>query len=477
MSKMKSSGFFNHSKNYLLAEFFNKGILFLTIPIFTYLLSPEDYGIISIYAVVINIFIVLIGLNFHTSVARRYHEEANDFSEFMGSNIIFLSIFNLCIILFLFFIKDSLASFFTIDNNVFFIAIIVSSLSVFLQIELSYLQTSQQSKKYVKILVIRNILLTVGAIVWIFLLEDNKYLGKVYSELLIMSFIFIFVIRDLIKISKFNFDKKFIKYSLAYGLPLIPHTLSGLILLQADRIIINQVAGSYETGLYSFAFNVGMIMSIFVTSFNNAWIPIFYKDLKESAYDKIQSTANKYIKIIFIVALVLILFSKEIVIIMANEKYYDALEIVPIIILGFTFVYLYTLCANYAFYRKKTGLISLFTLIAAVINVFLNYIFIPKYGYIAAAWTTLFSYFILFLLHYGNVKFILKEQTIKLSKILLQLILLFTVIFIYYNVNIKIYILLLLFKVLLILLLSLIFFKTEIKKLLIVQFTKKEKNV
>lgn len=470
-----SAGFFNHSKNYLLAEFFNKGIVFLTLPVFTYMLSPEDYGVMSIYAVTINIFIVLIGLNFHTSVVRRYHEDTNDFSEFMGSNIIFLSIFNLCMILFLYYLKDSLASFFTIDDNVFFIAIIVSSLSVFLQVELSYLQTSQQSKRYVSILVIRNILLTLGAIVWIYLLEDNKYLGKVYSELLIMGIIFIFVIRDLIKVSKFSFDKKFIKYSLAYGLPLIPHTLSGLILLQADRIIINQVTGSYETGLYSFAFNVGMIMSVFVTSFNNAWIPIFYKDLKEKAYEKIQGAANKYIKIIFIITLILILFSKEIVIIMADKKYYDALEIVPIIILGFTFVYLYTLYANYSFYRKRTWLISLFTLIAAIVNILLNYIFIPKYGYTAAAWTTLFSYFILFLLHYGNVKFILKEQTIKLSNILLQLALLFTVILIYYNVNIKIYILLLLFKVLLILLLLLIFFKTEIKNLLVVKLTKKEK--
>ncbi|PHS33945.1 MAG: hypothetical protein COA92_02570 [Sulfurovum sp.] len=465
MDKIKSSGFFNHSKNYLLAEFFNKGIVFLTIPIFTYLLSPEDYGVISIYAVTINIFIVLIGLNFHTSVARRYHEDTNDFSEFMGSNIIFLSIFNLCMILFLYFLKDSLASFFAIDNNVFFIAIIVSSLSVFLQVELSYLQTSQQSKKYVTILVIRNILLTLGAIVWIYLLEDNKYLGKIYSELLIMSIIFIFVIRDLIKISKFNFDTKFIKYALAYGIPLIPHTLSGLILLQADRIIINQISGSHETGLYSFAFNVGMIMSIFVTSFNNAWIPIFYKNLKEKAYSQIQSSANKYVKIIFIVTLVLILFSKEIVMIMADEKYYDALKIVPIIILGFTFVYLYTLYANYAFYRKKTGLISLFTFIAASVNIGLNYFFIPKYGYVSAAWTTLFSYFILFILHYINVKFILKENLIKLSSILIQLIILLLFIFTYFNINSESYIVEFGFKMLLISLMSILFFRIEMKNI------------
>ncbi len=466
MNKVKSNGFFNHSKNYLIAEFFNKGIVFLTIPIFTYLLSPEDYGVISIYAAIISIFIVFMGLNFHTSVARRYHEDTNDFNAFLGFNITFLILLNIVLILIFFMLKEYLATFFAIDSHIFFIAIIVSSLGVFLQVELSYLQTSQQSKKYVTILVIRNILLTLGAIIWIYLLEDNKYLGKIYSELVIMGIIFIFVIRDLLKTSKFKFDKEYIKYSLSYGVPLIPHTLSGLILLQADRIIINQISGSYETGLYSFAFNVGMIMSVFVTSFNNAWIPIFYKDLKENAYNKIQDTSNKYVKIIFIVTLVLILFSKEIVMIMADEKYYDALKIVPIIILGFTMVYLYTLYANYAFYRKKTGLISLFTFIAGIVNVGLNYLFIPEYGYIAAAWTTLFSYFVLFVLHYINVKYILKEKVIRLSNILIQLALLLLFIFIYFNTNIEIYLLELVFRISLIILIAILFFRVEIIKVL-----------
>ena len=466
MNKVKSNGFFKHSKNYLIAEFFNKGIVFLTIPIFTYLLTPEDYGIISIYAVLISIFIVFMGLNFHTSVARRYHEDEEDFNEFLGTNIVFLIMLNIVLILLFFIFKDSLASFFAIDSNILFIAIIVSSLSVFLQIELSYLQTSQQSKKYVTILVIRNILLTLGAIIWIYLLEDSKYLGKVYSELVIMSIIFIFVIRDLLKLSKFNFNKKFIKYSIGYGVPLIPHTLSGLILLLSDRIIINQISGSYETGLYSFAFNVGMIMSVVVTSFNNAWIPIFYKDLKEKAYSKIQKSAEKYVKIIFAITLFLILFSKEIVIIMADDKYYDALKIVPLILLGFTMVYLYTLYANYAFYRKRTGLISLFTFIAGVINIGLNYLLIPEYGYVAAAWTTLFSYFILFVLHYVNVKFILKENVILLSNILIYLSVLLVGILIYFNIHIENYLLQFTFKIILIIVMLILFFRSEIANLL-----------
>ena len=67
------------------------------------------------------------------------------------------------------------------------------------------------------------------------------------------------------------------------------------------------------------------------------------------------------------------------------------------------------------FIGKKTGAISLFTFIAGFTNIFLNYHFIPKYGYEIAAWTTLASYILLFILHYFNVKFILKEKTINFA--------------------------------------------------------------
>jgi O-antigen/teichoic acid export membrane protein len=77
------------------------------------------------------------------------------------------------------------------------------------------------------------------------------------------------------------------------------------------------------------------------------------------------------------------------------------------------FFFYYTMYVNYAFYEKKTYLISIFTIIAGGINIGLNYLWIPQYGYSAAAWTTLVSYLILFLLHYLNVRFIIKFSSIN----------------------------------------------------------------
>ena len=174
-------------------------------------------------------------------------------------------------------------------------------------------------------------------------------------------------------------------------MPLIPHALSGIILSHFDRIIINQISGTIETGLYSFAYNIGMIMNIIVLAMNKSWVPIFYNNLRKEEYNKIYNLAYNYSKYIFFAAIVLTAFSQEVVIIMADKSYYSSLSLIPIIILGYVFVFLYTLYANYSFYRKKTLLISIATLLAGGVNIGLNYLLIPRFGYIAAAFTTLIS--------------------------------------------------------------------------------------
>ena len=110
-------------------------------------------------------------------------------------------------------------------------------------------------------------------------------------------------------------------------------------------------------------------------------------------------------------AISLILFAQEIVQLLSTKEYVKALPIVPVIIISYVFLYLYTLFANYSFYYKKTGYISLATLVTLV-NIVLNYLLIPRFGYIIAAYTTLFSYILLFVFHYTVIRFILKTKNL-----------------------------------------------------------------
>ncbi len=414
----KFKEFLKHAKNYVSADIFSKGISFLTIPVFTRILVPEDYGILAVFSAIIAITTIVMGFGLRGAIGRYYYEESNEFGSFFGTNIVFVTVVNFILILFVFSYSESLCAFLNIDFEVFLIAVIVSFTAIYLQFYLAYLQASKKSRIFAEISVFKNVAITVFAIVLIVILENQKYRGKIYAQLFISGLVFIYIVIKIIKISKFEFKVKHLYYSLAFGLPIVFHLLSQYILSTSDKIIINQLLGGSDTGLYALAYQIGMIIHVITMGMLKSWTPMYYELMKKDQISQINELAQKYAFLVFSLSIGAILFSKEIITFMANKEYYDALNSIPIIILGYLFFFLYTLYVSYSFYIKKTYLITISTIISASSNVALNYIFIPIYGYIAAAYTTLIAYFILFILHYLSVRFLFKEkQLIPLPKL------------------------------------------------------------
>ena len=100
---------------------------------------------------------------------------------------------------------------------------------------------------------------------------------------------------------------------------------------------------------------------------------------------------------------------------MADSSYWQAINIVPFIFAGYYFSYMYTLEVKTEFFYRRTGLISVGTLLSAIINICLNLIFIPKFGYIAAAITTTISYLFLFVFHYMITSKVIKRKVYGLK--------------------------------------------------------------
>ncbi|MFW5794636.1 MAG: oligosaccharide flippase family protein [Bacillota bacterium] len=416
--------FLGHSKNYIFADFFSKALYFLVLPIITRLLSPSDFGVVSVFMALIAVFEIIFELNFRGTISRYYFEKNFDFKSFIGTNLIFLTTYGAILLLILFSTVNFWTRFLYVEKQVVYAGFIVSYIYIYLNILLSYLRAAQKSKEFALVNVLYNTLILVIAVFLYIYLKEDKYLGRVYSTLLIVSVFSIFAIVKLVKLSNWNFKPNHIYLAVLFGIPLLPHSLSSFILAQFDKVIINQLEGSYDTGLYSFAYNVAMIMYVFVIGMDKSWSPMFYKKMNSNDKAGINELAQNYTKYVFSVALILVLFSREIVIIMADKKYHASLSIIPIIIIGYIFVFLYTLYIKYSLYYKKTYLVSICTIIAGIVNVVLNYAFIPKYGYKFAAISTVISYFLLFIFHFSNVKYILKEKTmIKLHFMLVPFIL------------------------------------------------------
>lgn len=198
---------------------------------------------------------------------------------------------------------------------------------------------------------------------------------------------------------KFGINKKALLFGLKLSVPLILHVLSHRLLSTFDRIVLNEYYGSSLVGLYGFAYNVGLLMSIITQALNNAWFPWFLSNMKQNNLSLINKNAKKYIFIVTLITIVVIYISPEIGKLMAPKEYWSALKIIPLVILGYYFIFLASFPVNIQYYIEKTIFISVGTILAAGSNVILNILFIPKYGIIAAALTTTISYFVLFIFH------------------------------------------------------------------------------
>jgi O-antigen/teichoic acid export membrane protein len=308
---------------------------------------------------------------------------------------------------------------------------IVSFFTSIVGIYLGYLQASKNSKQYSLISALKYSLITFLSMGLIILFNTDKYLGRIYAPIIISIIFAVYSFYKLSLLKPLNFDFQKIKYALKLGIPLLPHVLSGFILASFDRLIINQLNGPTDAGIYSFAYNVAIIMSVIVMGMNKSWTPMFLEKIKTNEDKKLEGILSKYALYIYLAAALLILFAKEMSLLMANINYQSGLSIVPIIIISYVFVFIYSIYALYAFAAKKTILISINTLFAGSLNIALNYLLIPKYGYKAAALATLVSYIVLFALHYINAKFVLKLNVFSISKVLKNIYLVFLSYFVF----------------------------------------------
>ncbi|MFS1563921.1 MAG: oligosaccharide flippase family protein [Candidatus Arsenophonus phytopathogenicus] len=255
----------------------------------------------------------------------------------------------------------------------------------YIHIYTSYLQASSQSKRYA----IFNIIAKVSEIILIFsfayFLTSNQYMSKIYAQMIVNIILIVYILMISSKLNRGKFDFIYLKEALIFSLPLILHVLSNSLLSQADRLIINKMMGTYSAGIYSFAHNVGMCVIVVIMAWNSSWQPKLYELINNRNYCSIKITTYTGTILIFLICVLSILFSKEMVIFLASDKYYDSISILPLTIIGNSLIHVYLIYVNFIFYKKKTIIISCATLGALVINVILNYYLIPKFGIAGSA--------------------------------------------------------------------------------------------
>lgn len=191
-----------------------------------------------------------------------------------------------------------------------------------------------------------------------------------------------------------RFKWSFVRDSLSFGMPLIPHLVMASGLVVADRFILEHYRDLSEVGIYSLAYTFGMVMFLVTQSLSQAWLPMFFElagggEEKRQVLGRISSGL-----IIFLVSLACLgmLFSPIFVHVFLDHRYISAARIVPLVVMGYLFHALFSLFDLSILQAKRTASVFIISLLAFTVNLALNFAMIPRWGMYGAAWATTIAY-------------------------------------------------------------------------------------
>jgi O-antigen/teichoic acid export membrane protein len=272
-------------------------------------------------------------------------------------------------------------------------AFILNSITIKYMLNIDYI-------KRTLLLALPNIIIAILSVIFLLNMNSHKYLGRIIPYVIVTSIVgSYYLIRSFIK-GKTFINIKYWKYAMMLSIPLIFHGLSVNVLSVSDRTMITAFRTASETGIYSLVYNLSMIPLVVSSSIESIWIPWFNKKLQNNEKDIINKNVKVYIEILITVIIGVLLVGPEILTIMAPKEYWVGKILLPPILLASFFIFLYSISVDLEYYYKSTKIIAFNTIIAACINLGLNFIFIPKFGANAAAYTTVVAYAVSFGIHY-----------------------------------------------------------------------------
>lgn len=408
------------SKNVNIAAFFNiagpvilNGISFFTVPIFTRILGTANYGIASLYVTWVQIFTMIIGLQtsgtISTSVVHFPKEKQNAYR----SSVITISCCSLAVVgaLTVIFIEPIKAA--TGFSALVTVLLILHSFGAFsLNFASSVFIYQKEAYKNFIFSVFTAVLTVVLSLILILKVfpPENNYLGRIIGLAAPNIVIGIALISVIVARGRTGFNKEYWKYCLPLCLPLVFHGLSQTVLSQTDKIMLKVFYGDSAVGIYSLAVTVSHILVIVWNALNNTWVPVYYDHMKAGDYDTIKIRAKNYIFLFTVLTMGFLTVCPEVVKIFASEEFWQCIEYLPLLAVGSYMMFLYSFPVNFQFFYKKSLGIAVGTLLAAAVNIVLNYFLIDKFGMKGAATATLSAYTALFIFHQIIAKYALKEK-------------------------------------------------------------------
>ena len=383
---------------FTICSFLQRGITMITTPFFTRLLSTEEYGLYSTYLSWESVFVLLITLSLYKAMMNlyvKYEDRDRVLSAICGLELLISGVWAVIGCIFC----QPLSRLLKISPALvccLFLGFVFSSVLQCWSLDKRY---AYDYKKIILVTLISttvSTLISVLAVCFISPTADMRALTVVCVSAAVGIVLYIAVFRR----SRVFFDKKIWLFALGFCIPLLPHYLSEFVLQSSDKIMINYLCGSSDVAIYSIAYAAGSLINLITNAINSSFAPYQYQKISSKEYRLLAKRANQVLLFVAVMLGVIMLFSREIVLIFGGTKYLESVQVIIPICIGVFFNYTFQLFARVQEYYERKLTVVIPSILCAVLNLILNYIFIRLYGYQAAAYTTFFCYALFCLVHY-----------------------------------------------------------------------------
>lgn len=387
-----------------------KGISFITLPIFSRLLTTEEFGVVSVYHSWVSVISIISTLTiwgggFNVGMVKYNEKKYEMISSFQGMAIILTTAFG--------FISAIAFPLLQPILKMSSLLTLCMFLEILGQIPFFLWSTEQryifEYKKLILITIIISILNPAISVIAV-LNASNKAEARIICGAAISLFVGVFFFFYNQHRGRVFFNKEFWKFGFSFNIVLVPHYLSMQVLNQSDRIMINNMCGSSDAGIYSVAYTFALLLSLITSGINSSLTPHIYQSIKTGKGTNLKEQTTAVIAIVAAISVVLIAIIPDVFHLMLPESYYEAIKVIPPVATGAFFLFLYPLFGSVEFYFEENKYVTYASLIGAVLNIGLNYYFIKMFGFVAAAYTTLFCYICFSVCHYLFMKKIMKKR-------------------------------------------------------------------
>lgn len=394
-----------------------KGISFITVPIFTRLMSDTEYGKLSLFLSYEQLFLILstweIQMGAYQKGLFKYKNDEDIFTVSTQGIVNILSILFFSII---FIFNRHVTNFTGMSRTILIFLLIYILFQPAYSCWLIRKRTSYNYKSSVIVTLLYAIINVVVPMASLLLIKKTAEVKFVSTLISSTVFCIIFYIPYAKYWKIFVYWEKIKEhwiFIIKFEAPLVLHSLSYLILSQADRVMIGKMVGEAQAAYYSVAYSIGSVVNILQNSINQTLIPWMYQMLEKKKYKKISSIVNYILIAISCLMLIFILIAPDIIELLFEKNYYEAIWCIPPIVIGVYFMFLYSIFVNVETYFEKTKYVMYVSVSCGLINILLNYVCIKIWGYIACGYTTMICYILFAIGHYFFMKRTIKIAGIK----------------------------------------------------------------